>query len=293
MCERYCSGSGEDQGAIHHVLAFNGGIAPVARRRCAVALVLDEREEISRGVAAGRSIRRIAASLGRSPSTVSREIARHGGRSAYRATEADARAWERALRPKPCNLASHPALRWRVAEKLALDWSPEQISGWLRREFAADKGLQVSHETLYRSLFVRARGVLKKELMGHLRAGRRMRHPKGGSTPSRLPGQIVDAVSIRERPAEVEDRAVPGHWEGDLLSGANNSHMATLVERHSRFASADQGTGQGYRQRRFRTEQAGTAIALRVAPIIDLGSGQGDGQSQELHHCHRCTGLLL
>src|SRR6476469_5559735 len=224
------------KGAIHHVLAFNGGIAPVARRRCPVALVLAEREEISRGIAAGRSIRRIAASLGRSPSTVSREVARHGGRSSYRASEADARAWERALRPKRCRLASRAELRWRVAEKLALDWSPEQISGWLKRAFPADEGLRVSHETIYRSLFVQARGVLKKELMGHLRAGRRMRYPKGGTTPSRLPGQIVDAISIRQRPAEIEDRAVPGHWEGDLLSGANNSHMATLVERHSRFA---------------------------------------------------------
>src|SRR5207249_3649361 len=159
------------KGAIHHVLAFNGGIAPIARRRGPVALMLDEREEISRGIAGGESIRRIAASLGRSPSTVSREVARHGGRRSYRATEADARAWELALRPKPCRLASHPELRWRVAEKLALDWSPEQVAGWLKREFPADKGLLVSHETIYRSLFVQARGVLKKELLGHLRAG--------------------------------------------------------------------------------------------------------------------------
>jgi len=181
------------KGAIHHVLALNGGIAPVARRRGPVALVLAEREEISRGIAAGRSIRRIAANLGRSPSTVSREVARHGGRSAYRATEADTRTWERALRPKRCRLASHPELRWCVAEKLALDWSPEQISGWLKRAFPGDEGLRVSHETIYRSLFIQARGVLKKELIGHLRAVRRMRQPKGGTTPSRLPGQIVDA----------------------------------------------------------------------------------------------------
>src|SRR2546426_820875 len=224
------------KGAVHHVLAFNGGIAPVARRRCPVALVLDEREEISRGIAAGRSIRRIAASLRRSPSTVSREVKRHGGGSAYRASQADADAWEMALRPKPCRLASCPELRWRVAQKLALEWSPEQISGWLKREFAADEGLQVSHETIYRSLFVQTRGVLKKELMAHLRTARQMRQAKGGTTKSRPLGQLVDAVSIRERPAEAEDRAVPGHWEGDLLSGANNTHMATLVERHSRFA---------------------------------------------------------
>lgn len=224
------------KGAIHRILVASGGIVPVVRRRCPVALVHADREEISRGIAAGRSIRRIAASLGRSPSTVSREVARHGGRSSYRATEADARAWEKALRPKTCRLAKNPELRWCVAEKLALDWSPEQISGWLKREFPGNEGLRVSHETIYRSLFVQARGVLKKELIGHLRAARRMRQPKGGTTQSRLPGQIVDAISIRERPAEIEDRAVPGHWEGDLLSGANNSHMATLVERHSRFA---------------------------------------------------------
>src|SRR5882762_7032924 len=224
------------KGAIHHVLAFNGGIAPVARRRGPVALMLDEREEISRGIAGGESIRRIAASLGRSPSTVSREVARHGGRRSYRATEADARAWELALRPKPCRLASHPELRWRVAEKLALDWSPEQISGWLKREFPADEGLRLSHETIYRSLFVQTRGVLKKELMAHLRTARQMRQAKGGTTKSRPLGQLVDAVSIRERPAEAKDRAVPGHWEGDLLSGVNNTHMVTLVERHSRFA---------------------------------------------------------
>ena len=224
------------KGGVYRILALTGGIAPVPRRRCPVALVLNEREEISRGIAAGRSIRRIAARLGRSPSTVSREVRRHGGRSSYRATDADARAWERALRPKPCRLASRPGLRWRVAEKLALEWSPEQISGWLKRDFPADEGMWVSHETIYRSLFVQARGVLKKELIGHLRAARRMRQPKGGTTPSRPLGQIVDMVSIRERPADVEDRAVPGHWEGDLLSGANNTHMVTLVERQSRFA---------------------------------------------------------
>ena len=226
----------KNKSGVYRILALTGGMVPVARRRCPAVLALNEREEISRGIAAGRSIRRIAAGLGRSPSTVSREVRRHGGRSAYRATEADERAWERALRPKPCRLASHPELRWRVAQKLALDWSPEQISGWLKREFPTDEGLRVSHESIYRSLFVQARGVLKKELLGHLRAARHMRQPKGGTTPSRPHGQIVDMVSIRERPAEVEDRAVPGHWEGDLLSGANNTHMVTLVERHSRFA---------------------------------------------------------
>ena len=223
-----------NKSGVYRVLALNGGIAPAPRRRAAVALRLEEREEISRGVAAGRSIRRIAQDLGRSPSTVNREITRNGGCSAYRASEADRRAWERALRPKSCRLARHTELRWRVAQKLALQWSPEQISGWLKRQFPADQGMQVSYETIYRSLFIQTRGVLKKELTAHLRKARQMRQAKGGTTKSGL-GQIVDMVSIRERPAEVEDRAVPGHWEGDLLSGANNTHIATLVERHTRF----------------------------------------------------------
>jgi IS30 family transposase len=224
-----------NKSGVYRVLALNGGIAPAARRRTSIALRLEEREEISRGVAADRSIRAIAAGLSRSPSTVSRELRRHGGRAAYRASEAEARAWERALRPKPCRLAVCPELRWRVAHKLALQWSPQQISGWLKQEFASDQDMQVSHETIYRSLFVQTRGVLKKELMAHLRTARQMRQAKGGTAKNGL-GQIVDAVSIRERPAEAEDRAVPGHWEGDLLSGANNTHIATLVERRTRFA---------------------------------------------------------
>ena len=223
-----------NKSGVYRILAVNGGIAPAPRQRAPVALRLQEREEISRGVAAGRSIRRIAQDLGRAPSTISREIRRNGGCSAYRASEADRRAWERARRPKPCRLARHAGLRWRVAQKLALQWSPEQISGWLKRQFPADQSMQVSHEAIYRSLFIQTRGVLKKELMAHLRTGRQMRQAKGGTTKSGL-GQIVDTVSIRERPAEAEDRAVPGHWEGDLLTGANNTHIATLVERHTRF----------------------------------------------------------
>ncbi len=224
-----------NKSGVYRVLALNGGIAPAPRRRAAAALRLEEREEISRGIAAGCSIRRIAANLGRAASTVSREVQRNGGNGAYRASEADTRAWERAHRPKRSRLAVHPGLRWCVAQKLALQWSPKQISGWLKREFAFDQDMQVSHETIYRSLFVQTRGVLKKELMAHLRTARQMRQAKGGTTKNGL-GQIVDAVSIRERPAEAEDRAVPGHWEGDLLSGGNNSHIATLVERHARFA---------------------------------------------------------
>ena len=224
-----------NKSGVYRILAASGGIPPRPRRRAARTLRLEEREEISRGVAAGDSIRRIARRLGRAPSTVSRELRRHGGPSCYRASDADRLAWERARRPKRCRLAIHQRLRWRVAQKLALQWSPQQISGWLRREFPANQDMQLSHETIYKSLFVQARGVLKKELMAHLRTRRQMRQAKSGTLKNGL-GSIVDAISIRERPAEAEDRAVPGHWEGDLLAGSNNTHIATLVERHTRFA---------------------------------------------------------
>ena len=222
-----------NKSGVYQILAAEGGIAPRARRRAALALRLEEREEISRGIAAGCSIRAIAERLGRAPSTVSRELKRNGGLGSYRASDADRCASERAHRPKRCRLATHPELRWCVAQKLAVQWSPKQISGWLKREF--DQDMHISHETIYKSLFVQTRNVLKKELMAHLRRARQMRQAKGGTAKQGL-GSIVDAVSIRERPAEAEDRAVPGHWEGDLLCGANNTHIATLVERHTRFA---------------------------------------------------------
>jgi IS30 family transposase len=220
---------------VYRLLAGNGGIVPYERRRAPLSLRLDEREEISRGLAAGRSIRQIACGLGRAPSTVSREIRRNGGSQGYRANRAEQRAWNCGLRPKPCRLASQARLRWCVAQKLAQQWSPEQIAGWLKRQYPTDPDMQLSHETIYRSLFIQARGVLKKELMAHLRTKRQLRQAKGGVTKSGL-GQIADTVSIRERPADAEDRAVPGHWEGDLLCGANHSYMVTLVERASRFA---------------------------------------------------------
>jgi IS30 family transposase len=223
-----------NKSGVYRVLAVNGGIMPVPRRRARLALRLDEREEISRGLAAGQSLRQIAHGLGRAASTVSREIRRNGGSGGYRASRAEERAWDRALRPKACRLACQAPLRWRVAQKLAQQWSPEQIAGWLKRQYPSDPDMQLSHETIYRSLFVQARGALKKELMAHLRTRRQLRQAKGGVTRSGL-GQIVDTISIRERPAEVEDRAVPGHWEGDLLCGANHSCMVTLVERASRF----------------------------------------------------------
>jgi len=226
---------GKHAGSVHGVVSSNGGFIPAVRRRSRWALTVAEREEISRGVATKRSIRQIAAQLGRAPSTVSRELTRHGGTHTYRATEADARAWERARRPKLCRLARHPLLQRVVARKLTLDWSPEQIAGWLKRAFPDQDTMRVSHETIYRSLFIQARGVLKKELMGHLRSRRRMRRSKHASTAGQPRGQIIDGVSIRDRPADVHDRAMPGHWKGDLMAGAQNSHIATLVERRSRF----------------------------------------------------------
>ncbi|HEY6306356.1 MAG TPA: IS30 family transposase [Candidatus Angelobacter sp.] len=228
---------GKDHVVIRFLLARHGGIAPPARRRSPVALTLAEREDISRGIASGYSMRVISEGLHRACSTVSREVARHGGRAEYRANEADQQAWESALRPKPCRLATHSKLQEIVASKLMQDWSPEQISGWLRHQYPKQESLRVSHETIYRSLFVQARGALKQELIKHLRTQRRIRRSRHASVRGHSQGKIVDAISISERPAEVEDRAIPGHWEGDLLRGAGNSHVATLVERHSRFCT--------------------------------------------------------
>ncbi|MBW8060695.1 MAG: IS30 family transposase [Solirubrobacterales bacterium] len=220
---------------IYCTLRRHGGIAPPERRRSRLALTHPEREEISRGIAAGKSARRIAALLGRSPSTITREIDRHGGRHAYRAAEADERAWDNARRPQTCKLARDPALSQLVAAKLAEDWSPEQIAGWLKAQFPRDQTMRVSHETIYLTLFIQARGALKRELVTHLRRKRYIRRPKSAKRGNRGQGQIVGAVSIRERPAEAEDRAIPGHWEGDLIAGGANTYLATLVERHSRF----------------------------------------------------------
>ena len=225
---------GKDHGSIQFLLSQHGGIVPAVRRRSPRSLTLAEREDISRGIASGSSIREIARGLQRPVSTVSREVARHGGRQVYRASEADHQAWQSALRPKACLLANHRKLRTVVASKLILDWSPEQISGWLKRRYPSNESMRVSHETIYRSLFIQARGVLKKELMQHLRSKRSIRRSVHSRAAGQSRGQIVDAISISERPPEIEDRAIPGHWEGDLLSGTGNSHSATLVERHSR-----------------------------------------------------------
>src|SRR5467141_5330656 len=226
---------GKPSSSIYFQVSPYGGIRPAPRRRSRLALTLSEREEISRGIAVHRSARSMAGLLGRSPSTVSREISRNGGYDGYRAALADDKAWARARRPKYCKLANNPRLRQAVAGKLRLNWSPEQIAGWLKRTHPEDGCNQVSHETIYRSLFVQARGVLKKELLRHLRSKSSMRRSRPVEPNGDRRGHIKDIVSIRQRPAAVEDRAVPGHWEGDLVSGPNNSYIATLVERHTRY----------------------------------------------------------
>lgn len=220
--------------SVYSVVKKHGGLAPRERTRATRSLSLAEREEISRSLASGDSMRCVARRLGRAPSTISREIRRHGGVPRYRATEADKQAWNRARRPKRCRLALNPALRRVVAEKLRSDWSPQQISKWLVMTYPSDAEMQISHETIYRTLYVQARGALKKELTAHLRRQRGMRHSRKSEVGHQ--GQIIGAVSISQRPPQVEDRAVPGHWEGDLLAGNKRSNIVTLVERKSRYA---------------------------------------------------------
>jgi len=244
MWERWRAGDSLEQisqmfdrhhSSVREYLVRTGGIEPARRRRGPKALTLAEREEISRAMVAGQSIRSIARSLNRAPSTVSREIQRNGGIEWYRASKADQYAWDRALRPKACKLIKNPDLVRLVAEKLQRQWSPEQIAGWLRRAYPDDETLHVSYETIYRTLYIQARGALKKELMEHLRRTRTMRRSRHHTQKTENHGRIVGAVSISERPASVEDRAVPGHWEGDLVFGSANSQIATLVERQSRY----------------------------------------------------------
>ncbi|MBT8434124.1 MAG: IS30 family transposase [Gammaproteobacteria bacterium] len=230
--------------AITKNLARYGGIRPPGRKRSRLALTLSEREEISRGIVGGLSLRGIARQLDRTPSTISREINRNGGLKRYRANQADKAAWDRAHRPKPCKLAQSRRLGRIVASKLQCHWSPEQIAGWLKKAHAGNERLQVSHETIYRSLFIQARGVLKRELLQYLRSKRVMRYPRQTSDKGQGKGQITDAISIRERPASVEDRAVPGHWEGDLICGSHNSFIATLVERHTRYVMLAKVSGK-------------------------------------------------
>lgn len=221
--------------SIYPLLERTGGIRPAHRTRSRLALTLDEREEISRGLVAERSLRSIARKLQRAPSTISREVKRNGGARRYRAATSEASAWERAHRPKPCKLLGNDYLCRTISAKMHRKWSPQQIAGWLMREHPDEEGKRVSHETIYRSLFIQTRGVLKKELQAHLRATRSIRRSRHATLKRSGLGKFNDAVSIRERPADVEDRAVPGHWEGDLIAGSGNSFIATLVERHTRF----------------------------------------------------------
>ncbi len=246
--------------SIYPLLARTGGIRPPERRRSRLALTLSEREEISRGLRAQLSVRAIARQLRRAPSTISREVRRNGGRIGYRAARSDQAAWVRALRPKPCKLACRNALCRTVSAKLARKWSPQQIAGWLKRAHPDDEDVRVSHETIYRSLFIQSRGVLKKELLAHLRATRAIRRSRHASLKRDGLGQIKDAVSIRERPAAVEDRAIPGHWEGDLIAGSKNSYIATLVERHSRYVLLA----------RVASKDTGSVVAALVSQVQHL-----------------------
>jgi len=283
---------GRPASVIFEHMRRHGGIRPAPRRRSRRALSLAEREEISRGVAVGLSLRSIASSLGRAASTISRELKRNGGQRRYRAAAADKRAWDRALRPKACKLATHDQLRQLVAAKLEDNWSPEQIAGWLKHTYPDDEAYRVSHETIYRSLFVQARGVLKKDLQAHLRSGRAIRRSRHASNKKDHRGSLTDIISIRERPASVEDRAVPGHWEGDLLCGSSNSYIVTLVERHSRYVLLAQVAN--------RDSQSVIAALIKGAPftgrarqVADMGPRQGDGAAQKVHAGDRCRRLLL
>lgn len=234
--------------SIQRILAETGGIQPMPRCRSSLALKLAEREEFSRGLIAGHSIHSIAMRLRRPPSTISREVSRNGESSDYRASLADHAAWDRALRPKICKLTDNRNLAHLVAEKLQLQWSSKQIAGWLKCAYPENEEHQVSHETIYRTLFVQARGALKKELLAHLQRTRIMRRSRHHTQKTDNHGRIVDAVSISERPASAEDRAVPGHWEGDLLFGSSNSQIATLVERQTRYVMLVKVAGKDTRR---------------------------------------------
>ena len=269
--------------SIYSIVREHGGIVPPVRRRAAQTLTLRDRETISRGLSAGVSIRGIAASLGRAPSTISREVTRNGGADRYRAVAADARAWRAARRPKVPRLDTYPHLHRLVVAKLRANWSPAQIAGWLLVTYPDDPTWHVSHETIYRSLFLQARGALKRELTAHLRTRRPIRRSKHATTASDARGQIVDAVSIAERPPSVADRAVPGHWEGDLLSGAKNTHIATRVERTSRYVQLVRVAGKD-------TTAVITALIREVQQLPDgvMASLTWD-RGQEMAHHHRFT----
>src|SRR3954452_5105034 len=278
---------------VHGYLVRCGGIRPADRRRSAGRLSLIEREEISRGLAAGVSLRSIAAGLGRAPSTVSREVAGRGGRRGYRASRADQLAWSRARRPQVCKLATRPVLRDIVAEKLRQEWSPEQVAGWLKATYPKDPEMQVSHETIYRTLFIQSRGALRRELTKHLRTGRVIRRPAGIRLPDGRGGR-PGILNISERPAEANDRAVPGHWEGDLVFGKRMSPVATLVERSTRFVMLVALPG-GHKADLVADALAAkiTTLPAALTALPDLGPGPRDGPTRQVHSSHRRRRLLL
>ncbi len=224
-----------DPSNVRRYLVYHGGIKPRERVRTKGQLSLSEREEISLNLVLGKSIRSIARQLGRAPSTISREVKRNGGASKYRATKAERSAWRRAKRPKPSKFEQNEILVDIVIEKLREYWSPEQIAGWLKQAYPTNKALNVSHETIYKSLYIQGKGLFRKELMNHLRTRRKLRHSKQHVRGNKFVKPFADGLSISERPAEVEDRAIPGHWEGDLIQGSRQSYIATLVERQTRF----------------------------------------------------------
>ncbi|MDQ2932374.1 MAG: IS30 family transposase [Gemmatimonadota bacterium] len=250
-----------------------GGLAPQVRRRAARALSLRDREEISRGLAREEGVRGLARRLGRAPSTISREIQRHGGRTHYRASDAEQAAWAFGCRPKPCRLVVHRRLQRVVEKKLTADWSPEQIAAWLVTRYPDEPAMHVSHETIYRALYVQARGAFKRSLIAHLRRGRPFRRPRAATHAPHGPGKLRDTVSIADRPPAADSRAVPGHWEGDLLLGKRGTQIATLVERKSRFTllipvrAADSATVVAALARRVQR----LPVALRQALTWDRG----------------------
>lgn len=223
-------------GSIFTILRDSGGIKPEKRKRSVHHLTLEEREEIRAGLSAKMSIRAIARKLNRSPSTVSREVNRNKGRRWYKAVDADRRAWSQAKRPKACTLALNEELKELVVQKLKLNWSPEQISGWLKASMPRRKSMHVSHETIYKTLYVRSRKTLPHKLASHLRRSHKMRHSKNHSrSGDRGTINIVNGVSIQQRPKHIEKRSSIGHWEGDLVTGSGNTHIATLVDRKTRY----------------------------------------------------------
>ena len=281
--------------SIYPLLARTGGIRPPDRMRSRLALSLAEREEISRGLTAQLTVRSIARSLKRSASTISREIRRNGGAKLYRAAQSDAAAWARAHRPKPCKLAGNIYLCRVISAKLTRKWSPQQIAGWLMREHPDEEDKRVSHETIYRSLFIQTRGVLKKELLSHLRATRSIRRSRHATMKRSGLGQIKDTISIRERPADVEERAVPGHWPlGDAyitcqLTGRRfdrrfwqqlRCHIGRAT--HA-LCDACQGWQQRQSQRCSGADQASSQATKRTLPFTDMGSWKRDGGAQEVY----------